>query len=937
MSLDKMIERKVNNTYQDIDYKCLHEDFYKFAELNPNEKCIVYEEDGKIKDLTYGELRKEVLKATNLLITNDIKVGENVSIIMPKKIEQIIAVLAILSAGAVYVPINCNHPLNRINRILKSGNIKKVLTISELKEKEYNAQIIDIQNRNKYDTNIEYRKTNLDDLAYIIYTSGSTGNPKGVMISHKSAYNTIFDINNRFNVTKNDMAITISELDFDLSVYDILGLLSVGGKIFVVNEEYKKEPSYWANIVKNHNITLWNTVPALMDMLLSIENLEGKTSIDKVFLSGDWIKVDLGRKILKTFDDIYFISMGGATEASIWSIYNPVKEIADDAKTILYGKPLANQKFRIVNENDCDCQNEEIGELWIGGIGVAKGYFNEEKLTNNQFVLYENEVWYKTGDLGMYNEDDNIEFIGRKDTQVKLNGYRIELGEIENNAKSNEYVNNAISFVDNDKIISLVSPCINNFKNKNLKINNNITDIDSDEFIEYELDILKIIFDLCDIDNLVTNKNKLKSENNLFNYWISYLVSKNIININNDMLLKSIRYDEVINHIMTDNYLTNKFYKKMDFIKSILKKEKPSIDLFEELELTPEYASFCDEETKYYTNKIIEDINNSAKENENINVGVFGVGSGFYLNYLLENINKNTKITVYDSSKGLILRAKMNITDESNLDQVEFKLLDEDIFVSEKISYLDYIISIGTLHTYKNTQRILDNMSILSKNNAKLFFIEYLNLSPIAMISSAILEDGFFDRENKNPLIKRENLMCYLKNSNLENIKLENINKKSTIFISAENKIENSDFNKNEILAYLEKKLPLYMLPNRILYLINEPLSSNGKLDRKKALEYYKSNIVEIKDNNAEFEDFEKDMAGIWENELAIYNFDREDSFFMVGGDSILATRLIAYINREYDINVTLKEILDNPKFKEISKLVKDKIDEDEFFVEGAI
>ncbi|WXR61410.1 amino acid adenylation domain-containing protein [Peptostreptococcaceae bacterium AGR-M142] len=935
--MDKIFERKVNNTYQEIDYKCLHEDFYKFAEVNPNEICIVYEKDDDIKELTYGELRKEVLKATNLLIDNDIKVGENVSVIMPKKIEQVIAVLAILSAGAVYVPINFNHPLNRINRILESGNIKKILTTNELKEREYNADIIDIQNRNNYDSDIKYKKSNLDDLAYIIYTSGSTGNPKGVMISHKSAYNTIDDINTRFGVTKDDMAITISELDFDLSVYDILGLLSVGAKIFVVDEEYKKEPSYWANVVKKYNITLWNTVPALMDMLLSIEDLEGKTNINKVFLSGDWIKVDLGRKILKAFKECCFVSMGGATEASIWSIYNVVKEISDDAKTILYGKPLANQKFRIVNENDCNCQNKEIGELWIGGIGVAKGYFNEEELTKNQFVSYQNEIWYKTGDLGMYHEDDNIEFVGRKDTQVKLNGYRIELGEIENNAKTNEYINNSISFVDNEKIISLISPYIADFEAKDLKVDNNITDIDTNEFIKYELDVLKIIFNLCNIDNLVTNKKKLKRENNLFNYWTNYLVSKDVIKRENNLFIKSTRYNEVKNHLMSDNHLTNKFYKKIDFIKTILNKEKPSIELFEELELTPEYASFCDEETKYYANKIIDCINNSAKDTKDIHIGVFGVGSGFYLNYLIENINKNTKITVFDSSKGLLLRAKSNITDESNLDQIEFKLLDEDIFISKEIAYLDYVVSLGTLHTYKNTQAILDNMNILSKNNAKLFFIEYLNLSPIAMISSAILEDGFFDMENKNPLIKLNKLINYFKNSKLKNITMENINKKSTIFISAENKIQNSKYDKKEILAYLEKKLPLYMLPNRILYLINEPLSSNGKLDRKKALEYYKSNIVEIKDSNIEFEDFEKDMANIWENELAIYNFDREDSFFMVGGDSILATRLIAYINREYDINITLKEILDNPKFKDISKLVKDKIDEDQFLVEGAI
>ena len=287
--------------------------------------------------------------------------------------------------------------------------------------------------------NSEYKaqENKVGDLAYVIYTSGTTGMPKGVMITHHNAVNTILDINARYQITEQDTAFGISNLHFDLSVYDVFGVLGAGGKLVLPDPEYGKDPAHWIHWLNHENITVWNSVPAFVEMLAEYEEYQRQVtsqSLRLIMMSGDWVPVSLPGRIRNLFQNVEIVALGGATEGSIWSNHFEIPEVVpEDWKSIPYGKPLANQKYYILDQNMEDCPDWVPGTLYIAGDGVAQGYLNDKEKTEEKFVVLDRngERLYCTGDMGRYWNDGNIEFLGRLDNQVKINGYRVELGEIE--------------------------------------------------------------------------------------------------------------------------------------------------------------------------------------------------------------------------------------------------------------------------------------------------------------------------------------------------------------------------------------------------------------------------------------------------------------------------------------------------------------------------
>lgn len=431
----------------------LHTLFDKVAVTYPNKIAILYEGI----EITYGELYNKSLYLTNCLLTKKLQIGTIVPIIFHKGLEQIICVLGILRAGLAYLPIDLESPEDRIITLLSIAKSSVVVTCHEIDRtllknikcsKIYLEQII--LNSINYDDQFINIKILPDSLAYIMFTSGSTGIPKGVMISHKSATNTIWDINNKFEVNENDKILAVSSLHFDLSVYDIFGILSVGGTLVIPNFNEIKDPVALYKLIKYTEVTIWNSVPMIMDTLVEYIEINGYCleNLRLIMLSGDWIPVKLPLSLRKYSrkDNMQIVSLGGATEASIWSIYYTIKNVNLEWKSIPYGKPLKKQTVYVMDYELNICPSWTVGELYIGGQGIALGYLGNEEQTIKSFIIHPktSERLYKTGDWGKYLPDGNIEFVGRKDLQVKIRGYRVELCEIESVILKYEGIDKAI-------------------------------------------------------------------------------------------------------------------------------------------------------------------------------------------------------------------------------------------------------------------------------------------------------------------------------------------------------------------------------------------------------------------------------------------------------------------------------------------------------------
>ena len=434
----------LNSTSKKLNNCMLHELFIEQVEKNKNSIAI----ETKYRIFTYEELNYLSDCVCQVLRSHEVKPNQLVGIIMEKGWEQIVACLGILKSGAAYLPIDSDLPIERINLLLESGGVEVIVTTTQVLENhnslESKKTVLVGDNLNDVELLHEFKSIqNNKDLAYVIFTSGSTGIPKGVMIDHQGAVNTILDINERFNLTDKDKVLALSSLSFDLSVFDIFGLLSVGGTIVIPDHNERRNPNAWLDYIEHKSITIWNTVPALMQMLVSYTNSsEALNSLRLILLSGDWIPVELPNKIRNLNKNTRIISLGGATEASIWSIFYEIENVDPSWSSIPYGKPLSNQKFYILKKDFRDCPDYVPGDIYIGGMGLAKGYWNDHVKTNESFIInpQTGERLYKTGDIGRYMADGNIEFLGRDDNQVKIQGYRIELGEIESALLKNDYI-----------------------------------------------------------------------------------------------------------------------------------------------------------------------------------------------------------------------------------------------------------------------------------------------------------------------------------------------------------------------------------------------------------------------------------------------------------------------------------------------------------------
>lgn len=930
------VRRVVNSTEKNIMPQCLQEAIFAYAAKNPDKAALeTLDADGSWRTITYSELRKKALMVSNMIRQQGVRKEDRVAIVLPKGFEQIIAVLGIISIGAIYVPVGIHQPFERKKKIAEKGNIKFFLTDrnqeNEIKQMD-GVQSICIEDCENF-TALDLSEMNTDAslIAYIIFTSGTTGVPKGVMITHKAAWNTIQDMNDRFEVSENDCGIGISELDFDLSVYDNFGILGKGGTLLVLNENNKREPASWLKMMQERNVTLWNSVPALYEMFLLIARTDEKLkTLRCVFLSGDWIKLELYSATKKRFPDCKFVSLGGATEAAIWSVYYIVERFHKSWKSIPYGKPLANQMLRIRNAANQDCPDGVPGELWIGGDGVAEGYINEEELTQEKFIEEDGIRWYKTGDRVRYTSDGNTEFLGRMDDQIKLNGYRIELGEIENVIKKQQNVDDAIALIAEQngrrKIVAAVVPKINQ---ESTSLTMNI----KEQSEEYQIEqnqrkeiVGKFILNVCDIQNAILKREEAER---IPVYWRDWLKGNDILTITES--------GEAVTNVSEKKVQQNDLYRtlndKVSMIQSIVSGNMAASILLEDEVFAPEVLLLQGPDTQ----KFIEDAANEIKADGNTKVAVLNCRTGAVVEKLLnQEIGKKVSLTLFDDSLGMLDKAKDRLKNKNI--EIAYYHFEHGFLPQKYFQQFDYVIAAGVLHQYKEPNSGIHTALQLLKQSGQLLALEYEELDPMAMISSAILEEGFqgFARKRKHTsLLLMEEWKDILEHSGFHHVAIEKYPTSSALFIKAQNQSNITDYVKEDLQEYLERTLVHYMQPQEILCFTEFPLTGNGKVDRKTIRKIAERKSSSVK-KDVSYIGIEAEIAKIWCKVLSLDEVGRNEGFFEIGGDSLLATKFIDMVKRQYSVELSLREMFDCSNLEKLSRIMEQKIAEEKM-IEGEI
>ena len=855
----------------------------------------IYPSTCEIVEISYGELLEKSKRIAYYLKKQGIKKGDGVAISLNRGVEQIYAVLGTLLSGGFYVPVGLHQPSNRRFSMIERAKIKYQITANHQAEEA--SYMIDLDLALQSSNTGEMEDGYLDNMdgdatAYVIFTSGSTGEPKGVEITHAAANNTNEAINELEKVGHGDCILAISALDFDLSVYDIFGVLGAGGSLAILPDNLYKDAYGWMCAIERMGVTLWNSVPALFEMLMEAGE-EGKTysKIRTVMLSGDWIKLMIPKKMKEITPNAHLLAMGGATEASIWSNYFYVDEIPLHWTSIPYGSPLPNQKYRIV-ENNQECSPGEEGEIQIGGKGVAKAYIGNKALTEKSFIKEKDDRWYRTGDRGMIDEDGVIWFRGRRDQQVKINGYRVELQEIEHKLNfSKDWMTKAlvVNYGDSAHLVCVLTP-----NKKQVKKAEHIEDEDVNS--PYSDDV---VWDFIKNMDQTISKNNLKLNPEMVDYWK-----------NKDLIVRG-------SGKLPSLFTREELQEKREFFLQVLTGERSAVEFLYDNLLAPEQVMKRDTLLMHMLEDVLDEILGQNPKR----VAFLACRTGVTVKKIMKKlIEAGIQVTAVDTGR-FFIDEMMKDLDE----KIDGEVLDKSLYLPENLrNAFDMVISVNGLHGFSRLDQGLFATHQLLRNGGKAIAIEYLAMPAEAMITAGMIEQGFVDYDygrgvKYSPLLSREEWQKRVLGMGFSDVMVE-----KNGHIQKIRAIRNPDF---ESFSYQKwnqialDNLPNYMVPEKILPIYSLPLSKNGKVDVGEITSYF---LEEKHDKgNAVNTPMEVLIADIWRNILGIQKIYKESSFFSLGGDSLLATRFLAILRKDYGLEISMNTLFETHVLKDLAKVLE--------------
>ncbi|MGW2182458.1 non-ribosomal peptide synthetase [Streptomyces sp. NPDC001732] len=441
------------------DGACLHEAFEDLAERQPDAVAVI---QGATR-LSYREVNTAANRLAHHLGGLGVGPDDRVALHLRHSPDLLVSMLAVLKAGGAYVPLDPTHPTPRLRALIEGAACGTVITSSDLVDGPDDVRppgrTVVLDRRAAVLAGLpEHNPTSgagPENLCYVIHTSGSTGTPKAIAVCHRGVVNNIADLNTRFGVGPGDKVLGLSSPTFDMSVYEYLGITAAGGTLVLPSPDRAKDPGHWAELATDHGITVWNTAPALLELLLEhVENAgDGRgAALSKLrfaLLAGDWIPVRLPDRVRRHAPGLRFVALGGATEASIYSTLHEVESTDPAWTSIPYGRPMANQRTYILDDRLQPVPPGVTGELYLAGTGLAREYLNQPALTAERFITWSygditDERLYRTGDLARFGADGVIELLGRADLQVKVHGLRIDLAEIETTLLEHPAVKEAV-------------------------------------------------------------------------------------------------------------------------------------------------------------------------------------------------------------------------------------------------------------------------------------------------------------------------------------------------------------------------------------------------------------------------------------------------------------------------------------------------------------
>ncbi|MDZ8136599.1 MAG: amino acid adenylation domain-containing protein [Nostoc sp. DedQUE04] len=415
----------------------LHQLFEQQVERSPDKLALI----NQTQELTYSQLNQRVNQLTHYLQKQGVGEKTLVAICLERSVEMVVGILAILKAGGAYIPLDPNYPVERLGFMLSDSQVSVLITQQEILEKLpvssakivcldiHKDEIIQESQENPVNT------SKADHLAYIIYTSGSTGTPKGVLGTHRGTVNGLHWLWKTYPFAAEEVCCQKTAISFVDSVWEIFAPLLQGIPTAIIPDAIVLDPQLFIETLANYKVTRIVLVPSLLRLFFnSYSHLIKNLSHLKLWItSGEALSIDLAQTFRKIMPSAKLINLYGSSEVSANVTYYDTSLLTDKSTSVPIGRPVDNTQIYVLNGHLKPSPVGVIGELYVGGEGLARGYLNRLELTQERFInnpFVPGTKLYKTGDLARYLNDGNLEYLGRRDDQVKIRGFRVELGEI---------------------------------------------------------------------------------------------------------------------------------------------------------------------------------------------------------------------------------------------------------------------------------------------------------------------------------------------------------------------------------------------------------------------------------------------------------------------------------------------------------------------------
>ncbi|MDQ5920713.1 MAG: hypothetical protein QG673_769 [Pseudomonadota bacterium] len=999
-----------NSTYQEYaSTKMIHQLFEKQVEKTPNNIAIIHED----KELTYRELNQKSNQLAHY-IKNQYQIAPDdlIGLFLDRDENIIIAILAVLKSGGAYVPIDTNYPDGRIQYIFEDIQAKVILSNKLHKHRleqfnlqhQQNTPILYIEQINEELEQLPpsmtanpTTMTNQYNLAYVIYTSGTTGKPKGVLQQHNNVSRLLSTTNDWYKFNTQDVWMLFHSYSFDFSVWEIWGALCYGSQLVIPTYEHTRDFELFYDLCKQKNVTVLNQTPTAFYQLMQIILTKGFPALPTlryVIFGGEALNLTYLQAWFKVYGytNPQLINMYGITETTVHVTYKPITQ-RDNINISIIGCMIPDQYAYILNQHLQPLPKGAIGELYIGGAGLAQGYLNQPELTSIKFIANpfqtrkekiqnKNSRLYKTGDLVRYLPDNNLEYIGRNDSQIKLRGFRIELNEIEKVLTS----------------YAGIKQCIATVKYRN--------NLNTKYLIGYYVRKPYI--------NINTSSKLINDWKNIYNATYTQLntndYKNNFIGWNSSYTGQAITHAEMCE--WRDNTIDRLF--KLNPRRILEIGSGSGLLLFQLIDNCEYYYAFdFSTNAVQYTQKVINSLGYADKFKASASSAAnipFEELTGTYdtvilnsiiqcfpslhhleelLIKIIENIDIAGKIFIGDVRDFRLLECfaysvlnfKNNFVDISDIEY--FKIKEKELLVSPEyflylknnndyIAYVELMPKFGkavnemnsyrydvVLHIDKNKKtsttqinidkfkKIVNVADTLNNYSTANLYIKYPNFriakeyircnnlynnqcdlsvdKAEALLDIEQLTKTFYKKGFKVTVYLDIDNPLYLNIIASNTIYSQNAGSEKVIINYQKNPLNYKNFannpNKNiqlfdskyteSLKKYLATRLPNYMIPQYLIPLNSIPLNSNGKVD-------YKSlpSPAFISNNKyvAPKTKLEKTLCEIFAQILNITkdNVGIQDNFFKIGGNSILALKLIAKIRNKLNFKLKAVDIFTN-------------------------